>query len=149
MVLWYKVRLGFMIIMTLILIRWLSNATCLLLQEPRKYSLGYQISASLGHLEGDNPIKTSANICQKINLKPFAWQHKKYWYEDTRDIPWDIFLPCLTQFNNKRQQLLKSMMLLLDESMSGWRPKSTKLGGFPDITYGPRKPKPIFKNGVE
>jgi hypothetical protein len=43
-------------------------------------------------------------------------------------------------------------MLLLDESMSGWRPKSTKLGGFPNITYKPRKPKPLgtmFKNGVE
>jgi hypothetical protein len=43
-------------------------------------------------------------------------------------------------------------MLLLDESMSGWRPKSMKLGGFPNITYEPRKPKPLgtmFKNGVE
>jgi len=62
------------------------------------------------------------------------------------------FLPCLTQFNNKRQQLLKTTMLLLDESISGWRPRSTKLGGFPNITYEPRKPKPlgtVFKNGVE
>jgi hypothetical protein len=43
-------------------------------------------------------------------------------------------------------------MLLMDELMSGWRPKSTKLVGSPNITYGPRKPKPrgtMFKNGVE
>ena len=43
-------------------------------------------------------------------------------------------------------------MLLLDESMSGWRPKTTQLSGIPNITYEPRKPKPLgtmFRNGVE
>jgi len=64
-----------MIIMTLIPIGWPSNATYLLLQEPQKYSVGYQVSGSLGHLEGDKPIQTLASIYQKTNLKPFAWQH--------------------------------------------------------------------------
>ena len=40
----------------------------------------------------------------------------------------------------------------MDESMSPWRPKTTKTGGLPNITFEPRKPKPIgtmLKNGVE
>ena len=36
--------------------------------------------------------------------------------------------------------------------MSGWRPKTTKLGGVPNYTYEPRKPVPLgtmFRKGVE
>jgi hypothetical protein len=36
--------------------------------------------------------------------------------------------------------------------MSGWHPKTSKLGGLPNYTYKPRKPIPlgtIFQNGVE
>ena len=36
--------------------------------------------------------------------------------------------------------------------MSGWRPKTTKLGGLPNYTFEPRKPVPLgtmFCNGVE
>jgi hypothetical protein len=41
---------------------------------------------------------------------------------------------------------------MLDESMSGWRPKTSKLGGLPNITWEPRKPVPLgtqLHNGVE
>ena len=40
----------------------------------------------------------------------------------------------------------------MDESMSAWRPKTSQFGGLPNLTYEPRKPKPLgtmFKNGVE
>jgi hypothetical protein len=36
--------------------------------------------------------------------------------------------------------------------MSGWRPKTSKLGGLPNYTYEPRKPVPLgtmFRNGAE
>jgi hypothetical protein len=36
--------------------------------------------------------------------------------------------------------------------MSGWRPKTTKTGNLPSLTYEPRKPVSLgtqFKNGVE
>jgi hypothetical protein len=36
--------------------------------------------------------------------------------------------------------------------MSGWRPKTTKTGNLPSLTYKPRKPVSLgtqFKNGVE
>jgi hypothetical protein len=83
---------------------------------------------------------------------PYCWSNERYWYEDSRDVPWDVFLPCLSCFNDKRQQLVKTVLMLVDESMSGWRPKTTKLGGLPNYTYEPRKPVPLgtmFRNGVE
>ncbi len=61
---------------------------------------------------------------------PFCWSNERYWYEDSRDVPWDVFLPCLSSFNDKRQQLIKTVLMLVDESMSGWHPKTTKLGAF-------------------
>jgi hypothetical protein len=83
---------------------------------------------------------------------PFCWSEERYWYEDTRDVPWDVFLPCLSSFNDRRQRLIKTVLMLVDESMSGWRPKTTKLGGLPNYTFEPRKPVPLgtmFRNGVE
>ena len=47
---------------------------------------------------------------------------------------------------------MKAVLLLLDESMSGWRPKTSKLGGLPNYTFEPRKPVPLgtmFRNGVD
>ena len=44
------------------------------------------------------------------------------------------------------------LVMLLDESMSGWRPNSSKLEGLSNISFEPRKPVPLgamFKNGVE
>jgi hypothetical protein len=39
-------------------------------------------------------------------------------------LTWDVFLPCLEKFNAKRVQLIKTMSLLLDETMAMWVPKS-------------------------
>ena len=84
---------------------------------------------------------------------PYLWAKKDYWFMDKRDKTWDIFIPCLKDFNVKRQNLIKSIMvLILDESMSGWRPKSSKLGGLPSYTFEPRKPIPLgtmLRNGAE
>jgi hypothetical protein len=83
---------------------------------------------------------------------PFCWSDEKYWYEDARDVPWDVFLPCLASFNSKRQRLIKTVLMLVDESMSGWHLKTSKLGGLPNYTFEPRKPVPLgtmFRNWVE
>ena len=83
---------------------------------------------------------------------PYCWSPERYWYEDTRDVPWEVFLPCLQGYNNKRRRIIKTVLMLLDESMSGWRPKTTKLGGLPNYTFEPCKPVPLgtmFRNGVE
>ena len=83
---------------------------------------------------------------------PYCFCDKKYWYVDKRDRPWDIFLPCLNSYNEKRRNLVVTVLLMLDESMSGWRPKTSKLGGLPNYTFEPRKPVPLgtmFRNGAE
>ena len=82
----------------------------------------------------------------------YCWADERYWYEDQQDVPWEVSLPCLNSCNNCQQQLIKSCLLLLDESMSGWRLKMSKLGSLPNYTYEPCKPVPLgtmFQNGAE
>jgi hypothetical protein len=48
--------------------------------------------------------------------------------------------------------LLGILLLILNESMLGWRPKTTVNGGLPKLTWEPIKPVPLgtmFRNGVE
>jgi hypothetical protein len=83
---------------------------------------------------------------------PYCWCDKKHWFVDKRDRSWEIFRPCLEKMNSRRAKMMTTMLLMLDESMSGWRPKTSKLGGLPNYTYEPRKPVPLgtmFRNGVE
>ena len=75
-----------------------------------------------------------------------------HWYLPKRDRPWDIFMPALDGFNMKRRSLFHVVLSILDESMSGWRPKTSKLGGLPHLTFEPRKPVPLgtmLRNCVE
>jgi hypothetical protein len=74
---------------------------------------------------------------------PLMWCDPKYWYDERRNMDWGVFTPLLQAFNNKRKELLRTCLLMLDESMSGWRPKTSKLGGLPNITFEPRKPIPL------
>ena len=83
---------------------------------------------------------------------PFAFCDKQLWCCDKRDRDWEMFQPCLGSLNEKRQNLFKVMLIVLDESMSQWRPKTTKCGGLPNVAHEPRKPVPLgtqFKNAVE
>jgi hypothetical protein len=94
------------------------------------------------------PINYFKAFC---SAAPYCWSEEQNWYEDTHDVPWDVFLPCLTNFSSKQQCLVKTVLMLV-ESMSGWWPKTTKYGGLPYYTYEPRKPVPLgtmFCNGVE
>jgi hypothetical protein len=82
----------------------------------------------------------------------FCWCYSDYWYKDKRDLTWDIFLLMLSQFNERRQSFVSIILLMVDESMSGWRPKSTKTGGLPKLSWEPRRPVPLgttFRNGTE
>jgi len=63
-----------------------------------------------------------------------------------------VFLPCIYAFNDKWQCLIKTVLLLLDESMPGWHLKTLKLGGLPNYMFEPRKPVPLgtmFQNGAD
>lgn len=89
--------------------------------------------------------------CFKAGL-PFLWCDEKFWYRDPRSLPWDVVLPFLKESNEKRNALLRVWYLILDESMSGWRPKTSKTGGLQNISHEPRKPVDLgtmIKNGAE
>ncbi len=99
-----------------------------------------------GRFMGINEMKAFCSAA------PFCWADEVHWYKPQRDTPWEVFLPALSEFNDRRRLLVKTMLLMLDESMSGWRPKTSKFGGLPNYTYEPRKPVPLgtmFRNGVE
>ena len=83
-----------------------------------------------------------ANVMRAfLSAFPYMWSEEKYWFVDKRDVPWDMFLPTIDKWNDTQQQAFGDFWaIILDESMVGWRPKTTKLGGLPNYTWEPRKP---------
>ena len=78
---------------------------------------------------------------------------EKWWYADKRDRDWEVFTPVLDSFSNQeRKALFLCQLLMMDESMSPWKPKTSNLGGLPNIVNEPRKPVDLgvqFRNSVE
>jgi len=86
-----------------------------------------------GHYMSQNEIKPFCSAAL------FCWIDERYWYAPDRDTPWEVFLPCIYQFNDRHQKLIWTSLLLLDESML-------------EQQREPRKPVPLgtlFWNGVE
>jgi hypothetical protein len=73
---------------------------------------------------------------------PYAFCQKDEWFVDKRDKSWDIFMPAMTSYNKRRLDFFKNkaLAIILDESMSGFCPKTSKKGGLPHISHEPRKP---------
>ena len=87
-----------------------------------------------------------------IAAAPFMFCDKKWWYAHKRDRDWEVFTPVLESFNKKRRALFLCQLLMMDESMSAWKPKTSKLGGMPNIVNEPRKPVDLgaqLRNAVE
>jgi hypothetical protein len=67
--------------------------------------------------------------------------------------PWWRLRGGVERFNTKRHALLRSVpVCVLDESMSAWRPRTSKEGGPPNISYVIRKPEPLgteFKTAAD
>ena len=54
--------------------------------------------------------------------------------------------------NERRKSLIKIVLLMLDESMSRWRPKTSELVGLPNYSFEPHNPMPLgtmFRNCAE
>ena len=50
----------------------------------------------------------------------------------------------VNQYNEIRKCIFTHVpVVVLDESMSTWRPRTTKTGGLPHLTYQQRKPEPL------
>jgi hypothetical protein len=109
-------------------------------------SVGQHDYPDFGQCTPTNHFKTFQSAA------PHCWCEKKHWHVDKRDRSWDACRPCLEKMNSRRAKLLTTVLLMLDESMTGWRPNTSKLGGLPNHTCKPRKPVPLrtmFRNGVE
>ena len=83
---------------------------------------------------------------------PCFFEEKKWWVVDKRDKLWNMFLPCVQDYNNKQKQLISIALLLLDESMITLFPDTKKLGGLPNYTLELRDSfllGAMLKNGAE
>jgi hypothetical protein len=63
-----------------------------------------------------------------------------------------MFVACIKVFNKQFNKILTTNLLVLDESIYGWRPNTYKYGGIPNYTLEPRKHVPLgtmFRNGVD
>jgi hypothetical protein len=83
---------------------------------------------------------------------PYLWAEKKFWDINPAELPFDFLAPFIKEYNSLRTTSIRVIYLMLDESMSGWRPKTSKRGGLPHISHEPRKPVPLgtmIRNAVE
>ena len=58
--------------------------------------------------------------------------------------PWWQFVQAVEDFNsNRKSTVAASVWKTFDESMSAYRPRTTKCGGLPNISFVERKPEPL------
>ena len=58
--------------------------------------------------------------------------------------PWWRYVGGVESFNlNRLKYIIQSNHISMDELMSAWRPRKTKTGGLPNITFILRKPEPL------
>ena len=74
---------------------------------------------------------------------PYLWADKKYWDVNRAELSFDFLAPFINKYNGLQPKVLHVICLMLDESKSGWQPKTSKRGGLPHISHKPRKPIPL------
>ena len=87
-----------------------------------------------------------------FHVLPLLWVPKGYWFRDQRELPWAVVKSLFEEINALCCLLLCILFLVLDESMYGFRPKTSPHGGFPNILYEPRKPcnlGAMVRNGLD
>jgi hypothetical protein len=82
----------------------------------------WRMTPSIGHHEYPDfgqhmPVNYFKVFC---SAAPYCWSDPKYCHEDSHDVLWDVFLPFLADLIGKQQRLIKTFLMLVDESMSGW-----------------------------
>jgi hypothetical protein len=61
--------------------------------------------------------------------------------------PWWQFRDAITEYkNNRKQKIHFPPWVAIDESMSAWKPQTTKNGNLPNISFIARKPEPLGEN---
>ncbi len=65
---------------------------------------------------------------------------------ETKD-PWCQFREAVAEFNNNRKEKIHfPQWVAIDEYMSAWKPRTTKNGNLPIISFIARKPEPLGEN---
>ena len=112
---------------------------------------------SNGHSQGEE-----AEVWESMISEPrFDQYMKHYRFKDLRRFlplafqceklkekgdPWWQFQWAVDEFNRLRaDRILHSSWVAFDESMSAWRPRTTKTGDLPNISFIKRKPEPLGK----
>jgi hypothetical protein len=76
---------------------------------------------------------------------PSIWANEALQLDGKQD-PWWQFSSAVSEFNDHRREIIQhSSMLVADESMSAWVPRTSKTGGLPNISFIKRKPEPLGK----
>ncbi len=101
------------------------------------------------------PIINFGEHIPLYHFKAFKRFVSKIWESDVlkeRGDPWWQFQKAVVDFNwTRRNEILTSTTRVLDESMCAYKPRTSKLGGLPNISYIKRKPEPLgteFKTSV-
>ena len=96
-----------------------------------------------GMLEGNIEAADFGRFMDVVEYKaiadalPFMWCDSNLWYQDRCDMPWDTFMPFVEEWNSKQQQLFADYnLVVVDEMMFAWVPKTSKLGGLPTMATG-------------
>ena len=91
---------------------------------------------------------TFGRYTRNYRFKHFKKYLPKIWQDDTQQLtrsnnnPWAKFSLVVDNDNDIRKDLLlMSEIITIDESMSAYRPQTTKEGGLPNITFVLRKPE--------
>ena len=84
-------------------------------------------------------------IADWINFRSLPKRSRlSVWTTTAATDPWYKFRRFVEAFNeNRRRTVITSKSIVIDESMSAFRPRTTARGGMPNISYVKRKPKPM------
>jgi len=75
------------------------------------------------------------------SVYPYAFQDKD---AERAGDPWHMVLLAVDGYNeNRKRTVAASVTKVMDESMSAFKPQSTKTGGLPNISFVQRKPRPL------
>ena len=81
---------------------------------------------------------------QIMKYFPYSFVHPSVSEEDDK---WYMISWFVEAYNKKRRETVAaSRALTIDESMTAWKPRTSKTGGLPNISYIMRKPEPL---GIE
>ena len=92
------------------------------------------------------PKVTFDNYMKAYRFKEFRKFLPCIWEDSTLENsdPWWQFVSAISEFNSRRRSvMITSKWKVFDESMSAYRPRTTKTGNLPNLSFILRKPEPL------